>query len=127
VSLRKKRQGGSSTPSREDQSGDRYGQGQGRAPLPPSSKRQFPVHVKTRYRGLPKNRAQLFTLFALGNLFPGPKKADGIEDVSAKDRQTAYERADLETERSTSNSPFCPAKRSKRHLGAAETVNQTFP
>ncbi len=31
-------------------------------------KRQF-GHVKTRYRGLDKNRAQLFTLFALGNLF----------------------------------------------------------
>jgi len=31
-------------------------------------KRQF-GRVKTRYRGLPKNRAQLFTLFALGNLF----------------------------------------------------------
>ena len=26
-------------------------------------------HVKTRYRGLAKNRAHLFTLFALGNLF----------------------------------------------------------
>ena len=26
-------------------------------------------HVKTSYRGLAKNRAQLFTLFALGNLF----------------------------------------------------------
>ena len=31
-------------------------------------KRQF-GHVKTRYRGLSKNRAHLFTLFALGNLF----------------------------------------------------------
>ena len=31
-------------------------------------KRQF-GHVKTRYRGLAKNRAQLFTLVALGNLF----------------------------------------------------------
>jgi IS5 family transposase len=31
-------------------------------------KRQF-GHVKTRYRGIAKNRAQLFTLFALGNLF----------------------------------------------------------
>jgi IS5 family transposase len=31
-------------------------------------KRQF-GQVKTRYRGLVKNRAQLFTLFALGNLF----------------------------------------------------------
>jgi len=31
-------------------------------------KRQF-GHVKTRYRGLAKNRAQLCTLFALGNLF----------------------------------------------------------
>ena len=30
--------------------------------------RQF-GHVKTRYRGLARNRAQLFTLFALGNLF----------------------------------------------------------
>jgi len=26
-------------------------------------------HVKTRYRGLAKNRVQHFTLFALGNLF----------------------------------------------------------
>ena len=26
-------------------------------------------YIKTRYRGLAKNRAQLFTLFALGNLF----------------------------------------------------------
>ena len=31
-------------------------------------KRQF-GHVKTRYRGLAKNHAQHFTLFALGNLF----------------------------------------------------------
>lgn len=31
-------------------------------------KRQF-GYLKTRYRGLVKNRAQLFTLFALGNLF----------------------------------------------------------
>lgn len=31
-------------------------------------KRQF-GHVRTRYRGLAKNRAQLFTLFAPGNLF----------------------------------------------------------
>ena len=31
-------------------------------------KRQF-GHVKTRYRGLAKNRAQHFTLFALNNLF----------------------------------------------------------
>ncbi len=31
-------------------------------------KRQF-GHVKTRYRGLAKNRAHLFTLFAPGNLF----------------------------------------------------------
>jgi len=31
-------------------------------------KRRF-GYVKTRYRGLAKNRAQLFTLFALGNLF----------------------------------------------------------
>ena len=31
-------------------------------------KRQF-GHVKTRYRGLARNRAQIFTLFALGNLF----------------------------------------------------------
>jgi IS5 family transposase len=26
-------------------------------------------YLKTRYRGLAKNRAQLFTLFTLGNLF----------------------------------------------------------
>jgi IS5 family transposase len=30
--------------------------------------RQF-GYIKTRYQGLAKNRAQLFTLFALGNLF----------------------------------------------------------
>ncbi len=26
-------------------------------------------YIKTRYRGLAKNRAQLFSLFALGNLY----------------------------------------------------------
>ena len=31
-------------------------------------KRQF-GHVKTRYRGLAGDRAQIFTLFAPGNLF----------------------------------------------------------
>jgi len=31
-------------------------------------KRQF-GYIKTRYRDLAKNRARLFTLFALGNLF----------------------------------------------------------
>jgi IS5 family transposase len=31
-------------------------------------------HVKTRYRGLAKNRAQLFTLIAIGNLFLVPLK-----------------------------------------------------
>ena len=31
-------------------------------------KRRF-GHVKTRYRGLARNRAQIFTLFALGHLF----------------------------------------------------------
>lgn len=31
-------------------------------------KRQF-GYIKTRYRGLTKNRAQLFSLFALGNLY----------------------------------------------------------
>ena len=36
-------------------------------------KRQF-GYLKTRYRGLEKNRAQLFTLFALGNLFLVRKK-----------------------------------------------------
>ena len=36
-------------------------------------KRQF-GHIKTRYRGLAKNRSQLFTLFALGNLFPVRRK-----------------------------------------------------
>lgn len=34
----------------------------------PVLKRQF-GYLKTRYRGLAKNWAQLFTLFALGNLF----------------------------------------------------------
>lgn len=36
-------------------------------------KRQF-GYLKTRYRGLAKNRAQLFTLFALGNLFSMRRK-----------------------------------------------------
>ena len=37
------------------------------APL--RSRRYGRRNVKTRYRGLAKNRAQLFTIFALGNLF----------------------------------------------------------
>ena len=36
-------------------------------------KRQF-GHVKVRYRGLKKNTAQLFTLFALSNLWMARKK-----------------------------------------------------
>ena len=36
-------------------------------------KRQF-GYLKTRYRGLRKNRAQIFTLFALGNLFLARKR-----------------------------------------------------
>ena len=39
-------------------------------------KRQF-GYLKTRYRGLAKNRAQLFTLFALGNLFLVRKRLMG--------------------------------------------------
>lgn len=39
-------------------------------------KRQF-GHMKTRYRGLAKSRAQLFTLFALGNLFLVRKRLMG--------------------------------------------------
>ena len=38
-------------------------------------KRQF-GYVKTRYRGLAKNRARLFTLFALGNLFLVRRRED---------------------------------------------------
>ncbi len=38
-------------------------------------KRQF-GYIKTRYRGLAKNRAQLFTLFALGNLTRRKARAD---------------------------------------------------
>ncbi len=37
-------------------------------------------HVKTRYRGLAKNRAQLFTLFALGNLFLVRRKQRWSQD-----------------------------------------------
>ena len=36
-------------------------------------KRQF-GYIRTRYRGLAKNRAQLFTLFALGNLFQARRR-----------------------------------------------------
>jgi IS5 family transposase len=38
--------------------------------------RQF-GHGKARYRGLAKNRAQLFTLFALANLFLARRKLVG--------------------------------------------------
>ncbi len=44
-------------------------------------KRQF-GHVKTRYRGLAKNRAQLFTLFALGNLFLGSGLIDHLQKMT---------------------------------------------
>jgi IS5 family transposase len=46
-------------------------------------KRQF-GHVKTRYRGLAKNRAQLFTLFALGNLFLVRRRLMASERVCPK-------------------------------------------
>lgn len=48
--------------------GDDFDEAQFRATNPRVIKRQF-GYLKTRYRGLAKNRAQLFTLFALGNLF----------------------------------------------------------
>jgi IS5 family transposase len=52
---------------REDQPDHRDGQGQSRAPVP-HPQAAF-GYVKTRYRGLAKNRAQIFMLFALGNMF----------------------------------------------------------
>ena len=51
-------------------------------------KRQF-GHVKTRYRGLAKNRAQLFTLFALGNLFLVRRKAYSMWTSLPSNRKTA--------------------------------------
>ena len=43
-------------------------------------KRQF-GHAKTRCRGLAQNRARLFTLFALGNLFLVRKRLMAREQV----------------------------------------------
>ena len=51
-------------------------------------KRQF-GHVRTRYRGLAKNRAQLFTLFALGNLFLVRRRLLARGASPSKNRQTA--------------------------------------
>jgi len=58
--MRKGAKGGKLDAIEEDQSVNRYGQGQGRAPLP-LIKRQV-RHVKTPTGGLAKNRAQLILL-----------------------------------------------------------------
>ena len=42
-------------------------------------KRQF-GHVKVRYRGLKKNTSQLFTLFALSNLWMARKKLPALDE-----------------------------------------------
>ena len=54
-------------------------------------KRQF-GHVKTRHRGLAKNRAHLFTLFALGNLFLVRRRLLPSEGVCLKSAYTPLKR-----------------------------------
>ncbi len=55
-------------------------------------KRQF-GHAKTRYRGLAKNRAQLFTLFALANLFPVRRRLMALGRVCPKSERLPVWRA----------------------------------
>ncbi|WP_339640467.1 hypothetical protein [Jannaschia helgolandensis] len=51
-------------------------------------KRQF-GYIKTRYRGLAKNRAQLFSLFALGNPYLVRRRRMVRRDEFTKDRTMA--------------------------------------
>lgn len=87
-------------------------------------KRQFD-HVKTRYKGLAKNRAHLFTLYALGNLFLMRQRLmawDGIRPKSTK--------SPLRRPKQRENRWFPAARSSKlpasRNVGAAEGVDQEF-
>jgi hypothetical protein len=68
-------------------------------------------YLKTRYRGLAKNRVQLFTLFALGNLFL-VRRLFGQADLP---KSPAYP-VDL----SKSDRP-------RPDIGEAEAVDQTVP
>jgi len=54
--------------------------------------RQF-GRVKTRYRRVAKNRAQLFTLFALGNLFPARRRLRARGRVRPRNEKPPLRRA----------------------------------
>jgi len=88
-------------------------------------KRQF-GHVKTRYRGLAKNRAQLFTLFALGNLFLVRRKLMACGRVCPRStKPPSWRPSGGQTGHQTS--PLAGNSHSDCQLGAAERVDQTFP
>jgi len=86
-------------------------------------KRQF-GHLKTRYRGLAKNRAQIFTLFALGNLFLVRRRLrhedESVQNLPSRPKAGPKQRNQLPKTR------LAPAKPFKPPLGAAERVDQTF-
>lgn len=86
-------------------------------------KRHF-GHVKTRYRGLAKNRAQLCTVFALGKLFVARRRLLSSRRVCLEAARPPYELArNGETRRQSANSRL--TRRSSRHLGADQRVDQT--
>jgi hypothetical protein len=82
-------------------------------------------HARTRYRGLAKNRAQLFTLFALGNLFLVRRKLMAWgrfcpdSGVRPQQRHGKHHSGRFRL-------PNPPTKHSRGYLGAAGTFDQTF-
>jgi hypothetical protein len=87
-------------------------------------RRQFGT-VKTRYRGLARNRARIGTLFALGNLFLVRRRMPACGRVRPKSAIPPTRRAlngKLDRQRPAPPSP----KPSRRHLGAAERLDRTL-
>ena len=80
---------------------------------------------KTRYRGLAKNRAQLSTLFALGNLFLVRRRLKVQGRVCPKPNVSPQERC-----QNCEIRTLCPNKVSLQpsggNPGEAKTVDQTF-
>jgi hypothetical protein len=87
-------------------------------------RRQFGT-VKTRYRGLARNRARIGTLFALANLFLVRRRLPACARVRPKSARPPTRRAlnrKINRQRPAPPSP----KPSRRHLGAAQRPDRTL-
>lgn len=83
--------------------------------------------LSTRYRALARNRAQIITLFGLGNLVPGATEPDDVRmSLPIVDKNAALAVTKPQKNgRQMSSSRL--QRRSCRRLGVAEGVNLTFP